>query len=140
MQAFAMFASDLDAASRQQLTRGSRLTELLKQGQYSPMPVEEQVVSIWAGTNGHLDEVPVSDVRKFESEFLDHLRNRSQVLTTLAQTNKLEDSTIDELTSQVEAFKQGFFGQGPESLTANEKHDALSEDAVDQEKIVKQKR
>jgi F-type H+-transporting ATPase subunit alpha len=140
MQAFAMFASDLDAASRQQLTRGSRLTELLKQGQYSPMPVEEQVVSIWAGTNGHLDEVPVSDVRKFESEFLDHLRNRSQVLTTLAQTNKLEDSTIDELTSQVEAFKQGFFGKGPESLTANEKHDALSEDAVDQEKIVKQKR
>jgi F-type H+-transporting ATPase subunit alpha len=140
MQAFAMFASDLDAASRQQLTRGSRLTELLKQGQYSPMPVEEQVVSIWAGTNGHLDEVPVSDVRKFESEFLDHLRNRSQVLTTLAQTNKLEDSTVDELTSQVEAFKQGFFGKGPESLTANEKHDALSEDAVDQEKIVKQKR
>jgi F-type H+-transporting ATPase subunit alpha len=140
MQAFAMFASDLDAASRQQLTRGSRLTELLKQGQYSPMPVEEQVVSIWAGTNGHLDEVPVSDVRKFESEFLDHLRNRSSVLTTLAQTNKLEDSTVQELESQVEAFKQGFFGQGPESLTANEKHDALSEDAVDQEKIVKQKR
>ncbi|MHA7262667.1 F0F1 ATP synthase subunit alpha [Arthrobacter sp. TMN-37] len=140
MQAFAMFASDLDAASRQQLTRGSRLTELLKQGQYSPMPVEEQVVSIWAGTNGHLDEVPVSDVRKFESEFLDHLRNRSSVLTTLAQTNKLEDSTVQELESQVEVFKQGFFGQGPESLTANEKHDALSEDAVDQEKIVKQKR
>jgi F-type H+-transporting ATPase subunit alpha len=68
MQAFAMFASDLDAASRQQLTRGARLMELLKQGQYSPFPVENQVVSIWAGTNGHLDEVPVEDINRFETE------------------------------------------------------------------------
>ena len=82
MQAFAMFASDLDAASRQQLTRGARLMELLKQGQYSPFPVEDQVVSVWAGTNGYLDDVPVEDVRRFESEFLDHLRHRTEVLTT----------------------------------------------------------
>ena len=74
LEAFAMFASDLDAASRRQLARGARLTELLKQPQYSPYPVEDQVVSIWAGTNGKLDEVPVEDVLRFERELLDHLR------------------------------------------------------------------
>ena len=74
LEAFAMFASDLDAASRRQLDRGQRLMELLKQPQYSPFPVEEQVVSIWAGTSGKLDAVPLEDVRRFESEFLDYLR------------------------------------------------------------------
>ncbi|MCB4207237.1 F0F1 ATP synthase subunit alpha [Arthrobacter sp. UM1] len=108
MQAFAMFASDLDAASRQQLTRGARLMELLKQGQYKPYPVAEQVVSVWAGTNGHLDEVPVSEVGRFEAELLEHLRHRSQVLTTIEQTGKLEDSTLDELKSQMDEFKRGF--------------------------------
>ncbi len=85
LEAFAMFASDLDQASRRQLDRGARLTELLKQPQYSPYPVEEQVVSIWAGTNGKLDEVPVSDVLRFESELLEHLRRNSDVLTTSAR-------------------------------------------------------
>lgn len=141
MQAFAMFASDLDAASRQQLTRGARLMELLKQGQYAPFPVEEQVVSIWAGTNGYLDDVPVEDIRKFESQFLEHLRHKSSVLTTLAQTNQLEDSTVDELKSQITDFKQGFFGEGHDGLVAgHEEHSPLDEGAVDQEKIVKQKR
>ena len=78
LEAFAMFASDLDAASRRQLARGARLTELLKQPQYSPYPVEEQVVSIWAGTNGKLDEVPVEDVLRFERELLDYLRPQHQ--------------------------------------------------------------
>jgi len=77
LEAFAMFASDLDAASRRQLARGARLTELLKQPQYTPYPVEDQTVSIWAGTNGHLDEVPVPDVLRFEQEFLDHLRRKT---------------------------------------------------------------
>ncbi|MFJ7750673.1 F0F1 ATP synthase subunit alpha [Arthrobacter sp. NPDC097144] len=142
MQAFSMFASDLDAATRQQLTRGARLMELLKQGQYAPYPVEEQVVSIWAGTNGYLDDVPVEDVLRFEGEFIDHLKHSTSVLTTLAQTGKLEDSTVDELKSRVVAFKQGFFGEGDNHMVAagNEEHSALGEDAVDQEKIVKQKR
>ncbi|MBE0008577.1 MULTISPECIES: F0F1 ATP synthase subunit alpha [unclassified Arthrobacter] len=141
MQAFAMFASDLDAASRQQLTRGARLMELLKQGQYAPFPVEEQVVSIWAGTNGYLDDVPVEDIRKFEGQFLEHLRHKSSVLTTLAETNLLEDSTVDELKKQIDDFKQGFFGEGHDGLVAgHEEYSALSEDEVDQEKIVKQKR
>ncbi|MFT4468459.1 F0F1 ATP synthase subunit alpha [Arthrobacter sulfonylureivorans] len=142
MQAFAMFASDLDAASRQQLTRGARLMELLKQGQYTPYPVEDQVVSIWAGTNGYLDDVPVEDVTRFEGEFLSHLKHRSSVLTTIAQTNLLEDSTVDELKSQIADFKQGFFGEGDSRLVGagREEYDALAEDEVAQEQIVKQKR
>src|SRR5512147_2516934 len=72
LEAFAAFGSDLDKASKDQLERGARLVELLKQPQYSPMPIERQVVSLWAGTTGNLDEVPVEDVRRFEAEFLDH--------------------------------------------------------------------
>ncbi|WP_104101237.1 F0F1 ATP synthase subunit alpha [Arthrobacter sp. 08Y14] len=142
MQAFSMFASDLDAATRQQLTRGARLMELLKQGQYAPYPVEEQVVSIWAGTNGYLDDVPVEDVLRFEGEFIDHLKHSTSVLTTLAQTGKLEDSTVEELKKRVVSFKEGFFGEGDNHLVAagHEEYAALGEDAVDQEKIVKQKR
>ncbi|MBO0897706.1 MULTISPECIES: F0F1 ATP synthase subunit alpha [Arthrobacter] len=142
MQAFSMFASDLDAATRQQLTRGARLMELLKQGQYAPYPVEEQVVSIWAGTNGYLDDVPVEDVLRFEGEFIDHLKHSTSVLTTLAQTGKLEDSTVEELKKRVVSFKEGFFGEGDNHMVAagHEEYAALGEDAVDQEKIVKQKR
>jgi F-type H+-transporting ATPase subunit alpha len=142
MQAFAMFASDLDAASRQQLTRGARLMELLKQGQYSPFPVENQVVSIWAGTNGYLDDVPVEDISRFESEFLEHLAHKSSILTTLAQTNVLDDDTVAALKSAIVDFKKGFFGEGDNHLVGagHEEHNAISEGDVDQEKIVKQKR
>jgi F-type H+-transporting ATPase subunit alpha len=142
MQAFAMFASDLDAASRQQLTRGARLMELLKQGQYSPFPVENQVVSIWAGTNGHLDEVPVEDINRFETEFLEHLKHKSSILTTLAQTNVMDDDTAEALKTAIVDFKKGFFGEGDNRLVGagHEEHDAISEAEVDQEKIVKQKR
>ncbi|MBP2413894.1 F-type H+-transporting ATPase subunit alpha [Arthrobacter stackebrandtii] len=142
MQAFAMFASDLDAASKQQLTRGARLMELLKQGQYAPFPVENQVVSIWMGTNGYLDNVPVEDVRRFETEFLEHLRLRTSVLTTLAETNVLEDSTVEALKSNIVDFKKGFFGEGDDQLVGagHEEFDALAAEDVDQEKIVKQKR
>ncbi|WP_309082097.1 F0F1 ATP synthase subunit alpha [Zhihengliuella sp.] len=142
MQAFAMFASDLDAASKQQLTRGARLMELLKQGQYNPFPVEEQVVSVWAGTNGHLDDIPVADVRRFEGEFLDYLRHRTSILTTLAETGKIEDSTVDALNNAITEFKKGFLGEGDDALVGpgHEEHAPLDEDAVGQEKIVKQKR
>ncbi|ELT45802.1 F0F1 ATP synthase subunit alpha [Arthrobacter nitrophenolicus] len=142
MQAFAMFASDLDAASRQQLTRGARLMELLKQGQYSPFPVENQVVSIWAGTNGYLDDVPVEDISRFEREFLDHLGRKSSILTTLAQTNVLDDDTVAALKSAIVDFKKGFFGEGDNHLVGagHEEYESISEGDVDQEKIVKQKR
>ena len=82
LEAFAAFASDLDAASRAQLDRGARLVELLKQGQYAPFPVEDQVASLWAGTGGYMDDVPVEDVRRFEAEFLDYLkRTHAGILT-----------------------------------------------------------
>src|SRR5271169_4291266 len=89
LEAFASFASDLDAASRAQLDRGERLVELLKQPQYSPSPVERQVVSVWAGTSGFLDDVPVGDVRRFESDFLDELRrNKPGILATIRETGQ----------------------------------------------------
>ncbi|MDR2257430.1 MAG: F0F1 ATP synthase subunit alpha [Arthrobacter sp.] len=142
MAAFAMFASDLDAASKQQLTRGARLMELLKQGQYQPYPVEDQVVSIWAGTNGYLDDVPVEDVLRFEREFIDALRRRTSVLTTIAETGKLEDSTLDAMKAAIDDFKAGFFGEGDDHLVGagHEEHAALSADEVEQEQIVTQKR
>jgi F-type H+-transporting ATPase subunit alpha len=142
LEAFAMFASDLDAASRQQLARGARLMQLLKQPQYSPYPVEEQTVSIWAGTTGKLDEVPVEDILRFESELLAHLRRNSQVLTTIRETNDLKDDTVAALEADVLTFKNSFLtGVGkPLSSVGNEAVAAISEEEVDQEKIVKQKR
>ncbi|MWV50397.1 F0F1 ATP synthase subunit alpha [Rathayibacter sp. VKM Ac-2803] len=142
LEAFAMFASDLDAASRRQLARGARLTELLKQPQYSPYPVEEQVVSIWAGTNGKLDEVPVSDVLRFERELLDYLGRNTQVLSTLRDTNVLSDDTVAELNRAVDGFKLEFqTGEGkPLASVGREEHQAISADEVGQEKIVKGRR
>ena len=142
MQAFAMFASDLDAATRQQLTRGARLMELLKQPQYTPYPVEDQVVSIWAGTNGYLDDVPVEDVARFERELLDHLRRSTPVLNTIGETGQLSDDTAEALKDAIGDFKQGFFGEGDDRFVAvgHEEHDALESERVEQEQIVKQKR
>ncbi len=109
LEAFAAFGSDLDKASKAQLERGARLVELLKQGQYSPFPVERQVVSIWAGTNGYLDEVPVEDVRRFESEFLDYVgRGHQGIYDSIVQTGKLGDDVTGQLESAVKAFTQQF--------------------------------
>ncbi len=141
LEAFALFASDLDAASRQQLSRGQRLMELLKQAQYSPYPVEEQVVSVWLGTTGQLDDIAVGDVRQFERELLDHLRRSSQVLTTIRETGKFEDDTAEALKNETDAFKKTFKTDDRNVVEAgHEESSALEEDAVEQEKIVKQKR
>ncbi len=142
LEAFALFASDLDAASRQQLSRGQRLMELLKQGQYSPFPVEEQVVSIWLGTTGKLDDVPVEDVRRFEEQFLSHLRRDGKLLAGIKETGKFEDSTDEALTKEVETFKRGFLGEGVDGKAGpgSEENTALDEDEVDQEQITVQKR
>ena len=140
LEAFAMFASDLDAASRQQLARGARLMELLKQPQYSPFPVEEQTVSIWAGTTGKLDEVPVEDVLRFESELLESLRRNSKILTTIRETSKLESDTVAELEKAVAKFKRGFATSTGASLASAGDASVLDEDDVEQEKIVKQKK
>ncbi|MGF7235630.1 MAG: F0F1 ATP synthase subunit alpha [Frankia sp.] len=109
LEAFSAFSSDLDKASRAQLSRGERLVELLKQPQYSPMPVERQVVSIWAGTTGELDDVPVSDIKKFEREFLDFVgREQGGIFATILQTGKLEDDTRESLKKAINEFKGQF--------------------------------
>lgn len=142
LEAFAMFASDLDAASRKQLERGARLTELLKQPQFSPYPVEDQTVSIWAGTTGKLDEVPVQDILRFEREFLDYLKRNSSALTVIRETEKLEDDTVKELEKAIEHFKKMFQLHTGEPLVKSGKEDvkALADDQVGQEQIVIQKR
>lgn len=141
LEAFAMFASDLDAASRRQLARGARLTELLKQPQYSPYPVEEQVVSIWAGTNGKFDDVEVNQVLQFESELLEHLRNNSDVLTTIRESNKLEDDVKAKLEAEVDEFAKNWQGKASSSITdpGSESNNPMVED-VNQEQIVKGRR
>lgn len=106
LEAFATFGSELDAASAAQLGRGYRLVELLKQGLNSPMPVEEQVISIYTGTNGHLDDVPVEDVQRFEAELLDALRTRhAGLLDEIRTTGSMPE---DQVKAAVEAFKATF--------------------------------
>ena len=108
LEAFAMFASDLDAASKQQLHRGARLMELLKQSQYSPFPMEEQVVSIWAGTNGKFDDIEVEDIRDFENHLLEHLRHNGGVLEAIRTSGKFESATEEELARTLDQVKQDF--------------------------------
>ena len=137
LEAFAMFASDLDAASRKQLERGARLTELLKQPQYTPYPVEEQTVSIWAGTNGHLDDVPVEDILRFEREYLDYVANNTEALKTLRDTNVLDDDTVAALEKSVADFKLVFRTSSGQSLA--EQFEALDEAEIQQEQLVVKK-
>jgi len=137
MEAFAMFASDLDDATKAQLTRGSRLTELLRQPQYTPYAVEEQVVSIWAGTSGHLDDIEISDVLRFEEGFIEYLRHKTSVLTDIASSGKLEDDTVAALKSAVADFKQGFKSEGSSHLVdaGHEEHKAARDSDITQETI-----
>jgi len=109
LEAFAAFGSDLDAASKAQLERGARMVELLKQGQYQPYSLERQIVSIWAGTTGRLDDVAVADIRRFESELLDFIgRERKDIFAVIADTKQLEDDTVAKLESAVADFKKQF--------------------------------
>jgi F-type H+-transporting ATPase subunit alpha len=109
LEAFAAFGSDLDAASKAQLERGARMVELLKQGQYSPFALEKQIASIWAGTTGNLDSVPVADIRRFEAEFIDFLaRERKEIMTTISETKVLDDETVAKLQAAIDEFKKMF--------------------------------
>lgn len=137
LEAFAMFASDLDAASRAQLVRGARLMELLKQPQYSPFPVEEQVVSIWAGTKGKLDDIDIVDVNRFESGLLDHLRRNTTVLRDIAASYELTSEIETALEKAVDDFRATFGVVAKEALPA----DVSTEDVeLHQEQIVKRRR
>ena len=109
MAAFAQFGSDLDASTQRLLNRGARLTELLKQAQFSPLKVEEQVVSIYAGVNGYLDPLPVSDVGRFEEELLRNVRDKhGDILDSIRTEKEISDETGDKLKSAVEAFAAAF--------------------------------
>ena len=137
LEAFAMFASDLDAASKQQLHRGARLMELLKQSQYSPFPMEEQVVSIWAGTKGKFDDVEVEDVRDFEAQLLEHLRHNGGVLETIRTTGKFESATEEELSSILDQVKQDFLAGKGEGAARTDENRRLDAGEIEQEQIVR---
>ena len=138
LEAFASFASDLDAVSRAQLDRGARLVELLKQGQYSPMPVERQVVSVWAGTNGYLDDVPVDDIKRFESEFLEELgRSSAGIYATIRETGRLNDDTKVALTDAIDKFRRGFEVTGGGLLVTDDQGSDLKAEDVQQETLKK---
>ena len=109
LQAFTQFGSDLDKATQDQLNRGAHMTELLKQGRYNPMPVEEQAVSIYAGGHGYLDDIPVSDVVRFRSELLDYLRaSKPEIFENIVKEQKFTDAIETELNAAIEAFKLTF--------------------------------
>ena len=122
LEAFSAFGSDLDAASKAQLARGSRLVELLKQPQYAPFPMEEEVVSVWSGTTGKLDDVPLEDIRRFEREFLDYLqaRPRRGPRTRSVRPRTLSDGSVTLLENAVVSFKQQFTTSAGKPLVVNE--------------------
>jgi len=136
LEAFAAFGSDLDAASKAQLERGARMVELLKQGQYSPFSVERQAASIWAGTTGKMDSIPVPDIRRFETEFLDFIaRERKQIFDVISTTRELTDDTVKALEEAITTFKTQF--KSSVAPAVNEKKaDALT--GEDNEQITRQ--
>jgi len=143
MEAFAMFASDLDAASRQQLDRGTRLMALLKQPQYSPYPLEQMTVSLWLGTSGRLDRVPVDDVLRFEQEFLDFLgRQHKDVLEGIKESRNFDDGTEEKVASAYDEFLDQFETSEGQSIKpgTEAKADPVTDEELEQEQIVKQKR
>jgi F-type H+-transporting ATPase subunit alpha len=116
LESFAAFASDLDKASRAQLERGARLVELLKQANYTPYPVDEQVVSVWAGTEGKLDDVPVGEIRRFESEFLEFLRHSYKGTLQSIADNNWDDEIVSTLDEAIAKFKQMFLAKEDKHL------------------------
>jgi F-type H+-transporting ATPase subunit alpha len=136
MQAFAMFASDLDATSRRQLERGVRLTELLRQPQYSPYPVEDQVISVWAGLGGLLDDVPVVDVLRFEQEMLENLRGTTSILATISETLKFDKDSQAAAKSAIEAFKDQFRTSAGKLLHDDEAQVPVASEDIHQEEII----
>ncbi len=136
LEAFSAFASDLDKASRAQLERGGRLVELLKQSNYSPYPVEEQTVSIWAGTSGKLDDIPLADIRRFEGELLQYLRHTHKETLAAIAGGQWDDDIAAQLESALDEFKQIFRGEGKE-LRINEPAAKEMEEGVETREAVR---
>ena len=138
LEAFAAFGSDLDAASKAQLERGARLVELLKQQQYTPFSLERMIVSIWAGTTGQLDSIPVADIRRFESEFLDYVgREHKAIFAVIAESKELSDDTVAKMTAAINTFKEQFASS---SASAVNEAPAQAEGSDGAEQITKYKK
>lgn len=135
LESFAMFASDLDAASKAQLTRGARLTELLKQPQFSPYSMEQEVVSVWTGTHGKLDDLDLVDVLPFEKGLLDYLDHNTDILTTIRDTEDFTAEAEAKLDKAVEAFRTTFVTNAGKPLV-DKKPMPRPQTPVEQEKIV----
>jgi F-type H+-transporting ATPase subunit alpha len=108
LEAFAQFGSDLDRATQQALTRGEKMVATLNQPQYQPWPVEEQVAAIYAGINGHLDDIPTPQVQRFQDELREHLRAEGSVYAAIKEQGQLSDETTKQLDAELEKFKKGF--------------------------------
>ena len=138
LESFAAFASDLDATSKAQLERGARLVELLKQPQNQPMPVEEQVVSMFLGTGGHVDSVPVEDIRRFETELLDHIRGSEEaILEEIRKSQKLSEENEKALTDAINHFKKGFAATGGGSVVPDEHAEPKGDEGKESVKVKK---
>jgi F-type H+-transporting ATPase subunit alpha len=136
LEAFASFSSDLDASSRATLDRGQRLVELLKQGQYQPYPVEREVVALWLGTTGKLDRVPVGDVRRFESEFLDHIgRSETGIYDEIRTSRVLGDDAVSSLERAVNGFYGSFTPSDGSSLLNEPEAEAMDASERGQERV-----
>ncbi|MBY6350545.1 F0F1 ATP synthase subunit alpha [Rhodococcoides corynebacterioides] len=136
LEAFSAFASDLDAASKAQLERGARWVELLKQDQYTPVSVEDQIVSIYLVDAGYYDSVPVDDVRRFNRELLEDLhRNASDAFDSIAGGGVLKDDAAESIKKATDDFKQGFLTSSGERIVNEAEAEALDKDEVDQEKV-----
>ncbi|PAU69303.1 ATP synthase F0F1 subunit alpha [Bifidobacterium italicum] len=139
LESFAMFASDLDAASKAQLNRGARLTELLKQPQFSPFSMEQEVVSVWAGTHGKLDDLEVVDVLPFEKGLLEYLDRNTDILKTIRDTGDFSDQTEEALDKAVDAFRETYVTKAGKPLI-DKKPTPKGVTPVDQEQIKAQGR
>ena len=136
LEAFAAFGSDLDAASKAQLERGARLVELLKQPQYQPQAMEREVVSVWAGTTGQLDDVPVEDIRRFDAEFLAHIeRSKPEVMDAIRTTTDLSDDSVSVLQAAIAEFKRQFTTSSGALLVNDEPVEAVAEEDIDPTQI-----
>ena len=134
LESFAMFASDLDAASKAQLNRGARLTELLKQPQFSPYSMEQEVVSVWAGTHGKFDDLAIADVLPFEHGLLEYVDRNTDILTTIRDTGDFTKETEEALDKAVDAFRETYVTKAGKPLV-DKKTAPKSVTPVDQEQI-----
>ncbi len=141
LEAFAAFGSDLDKASKAQLERGSRLVELLKQPQYKPFSMERTAVSIWAGTTGQLDDVPLEDIRRFESEFLDNVESQhGGVLAAIRESGEFSDESLGALEKAIDAFKRTFMTSEGHLLVKDVPVEALPEEDIHVATVTRQVR